>query len=928
MITEILDSGWTARALSGDIPAHIADRDIPAQVPGSIHTDLLASNLIDDPYLGMEENELKWLHTSAWRYTTRFTAAALAPGEHADLTFDGLDTVARIVLNGTELARTYNQHRTYRFDVTHALREGDNVLEIEFSSAIEYAWDQEKQLGHRPRSYENPMNMVRKMACSFGWDWGPDLQTVGIWKQVRLERWRVVRATQTRTLATVLEDGTGRVEVHLDLDWRAPHIDDDHPAVTLHAQISGGHQPVEATVSVALGAPTAVIVIDVPEAPLWWPVGYGEHPLSDLTVTLHNHAAEVGRYERRIGFRTVELNTQPDQYGTPFTLRINGRDIFIKGANWIPNDHLLTRITREHLEARADQALVANMNLLRVWGGGIYETDDFYDVCDERGILVWQDFLLACAAYPEEAPFWQEFEAEARDIVARLSSHASLVIWNGGNENLWGFMDWGWPKDLEGRTWGLGLYTDLFRSVLAELDPTRPYSDGSPYSPGFTAELEGGTTQAHPNDQHHGTRHEWDVWNRQDYLTHLEYVPRFCSEFGHQGPPTWSTLTRSISPSGRSQESAEFLLHQKAGDGNIKLDKGAAPHLPMPQDFEEWNWVTQLAQAHSVSFGIEHFRSFWPYTAGTVVWQLNDCWPVTSWAAVDGDGREKPLFHALRHAHAPRLLTFKPRAASTDVRVVSAGEHGVGDTAGVANSGVARSGADDSALHRAAAGIGPVVGAGAGAVPAALGAGFGEDLPHGRGVLGEVNLFVHNDTDEPWSGDVEFTRTTFAGDLLATERVAVTADARAVARVTVPADLLAVDDAGTEVLVANLDGERALHYFEEFKNLALEPHPFEASVFERDGQVVVAVRATGLVADLAIMADRIHPSLTVNDQLVTLLAGEEAEFVLQPYAAGATGAVQGFEELATNDVLAAVQEALADPEREHVLVRAINTIRV
>ncbi len=910
MITENLDSGWTVRALAGQIPAHIADRDIPAQIPGSIHTDLLASHLINDPYIGMEEQALEWLHTSTWRYTTRFNAVRPAPGEQVDLAFDGLDTIARVILNGTEIARTYNQHRTYRFDITHVLHEGENVLEVEFSSAIEYAWDQEKLLGHRPRSYENPMNMVRKMACSFGWDWGPDLQTVGIWKQVRLERWRVVRATQTRTLVTVGEDGTGRVEVHLDLAWKAPHTGDEHPAVTLHAQIRGGHQPVEATVSVALGAPHAVVVLEVPDAPLWWPVGYGEHPLSDLTVALHNRATETGRYERRIGFRTVELNTEPDQYGTPFTLRVNGRDIFIKGANWIPNDHLLTRITRKHLQARADQALAANMNLLRVWGGGIYETDDFYDVCDERGILVWQDFLLACAAYPEEAPFWQEFEAEARDNVARLSSHASLVIWNGGNENLWGFMDWGWPKDLEGRTWGLGLYTDLFRSVLAELDPTRPYCDGSPYSPGFTEELEGGTTRVHPNDQHHGTRHEWDVWNRQDYLTHLEYVPRFCSEFGHQGSPTWSTLTRSISPAGRSKESAEFLLHQKAGDGNLKLDKGAAPHLPLPEDFEEWNWVNQLAQAHSVSSGIEHFRSFWPYTAGTVVWQLGDCWPVTSWAAVDGDGREKPLFHALKHAHAPRLLTFKPRAASADEL---GGEDG--------------SGTDDSALHRAAQGIGPVVGAGAGAVPAALGAGFGEDLPHGRGALGTVNLFVHNDTDEPWTGDVEFVRMTFSGDVLAFDSVAVTIAARAVARVTVPAHLLAVGAAGSEVLVAKLDGERTLHYFDEFKNLSFEPHPFEVSAFERGGRVVVSVHASGLVADLAVIADRIHPGLTANDQLVTLLAGESVEFTLNPYAAGASGALGPVDIPGVDEVLALVESALADPEREHVVVRAINTIR-
>ncbi len=245
--------------------------------------------------------------------------------------------------------------------------------------------------------------------------------------------------------------------------------------------------------------------------------------------------------------------------------------------------------------------------------------------------------------------------------MARLVARPSLALWNGNNENLWGFADWGWAEQLAGRTWGLGYYTELLPSIVAELDPTRHYSPGSPYSPG----------DVHPNDPDHGTRHEWEVWNRVDYTHYLDHVPRFCSEFGFQGPPTWSTLTDWVHDEPLTPTSPSFLNHQKADDGNGKLDRGLAAHLPVPEDFADWHWATQLNQARAVSFGVEHFRSWWPRTAGAVVWQLNDCWPATSWAAVDGDERRKPLWYALRHAFAPRLLTVQPRDGRLVVVVVN-----------------------------------------------------------------------------------------------------------------------------------------------------------------------------------------------------------------------------------------------------------------
>jgi beta-mannosidase len=639
MIHQTLHDGWHLEVVSDDAPEAVRGATVRAQVPGSTHLDLLAAGLIPDPYLDRAEEELAWTHRADWRYALSFDAAAPADGERVDLVFDGLDTVAAIELNGVLLGSTKNMHRGYRFDVREVLRAGSNDLVVSFRSALAYADDVEAELGWRDHAYPHPFNMIRKMACSFGWDWGPDLQTAGIWKPVRLERWTTARLRSARPLVTVDADGSGRVEVRADVE-----------------RAGGGRLALVAAVAgrearVVVDGDTAVATVVVPEPELWWPVGHGAQPRYDLTVTLLADDAVLDSAEHRVGFRTITVDTTPDEIGTPFTFVVNGKPVFAKGANWIPDDHFLTRITRDRLARRVDQAVGANLNLLRVWGGGIYETDDFYDVCDERGVLVWQDFPFACASYPEEEPLWGEVEAEARENVARLVARPSLALWNGNNENLWGFADWGWREQLAGRTWGSGYYTELLPAIVAELDPTRHYSPGSPYSPG----------DLHPNDPDHGTRHEWEVWNRLDYTHYLDHVPRFCSEFGFQGPPTWTTLTRWVHDEPLTSTSPTFLLHQKAEDGNGKLDRGLAAHLPVPEDFADWHWATQLNQARAVAFGVEHYRSWWPRTAGAVVWQLNDCWPATSWAAVDGDERPKPLWYSLRHAFEPRLLTFQPR---------------------------------------------------------------------------------------------------------------------------------------------------------------------------------------------------------------------------------------------------------------------------
>jgi beta-mannosidase len=636
--------GWTVRAIGGDVPPHLAGVRVPASVPGCVHLDLLAAGLIPDPYLDENERLLAWIGRVDWRYETTLPWTGGGHDDQVDLVALGLDTVATVELNGTEVGRTRNMHRSYRFPVAHLLRTGPNTLAVTFTGALTAAEQASRELGPRPHVNGHPYNGLRKMACDFGWDWGPELATVGIWRPIGLDSWRVAGLAGVRPLVE-LDGDTGVVRVHADLRRAGA------ARQPLRLDVSVGE--VRAAVTVPAGECSTVLEVRVPGPRLWWPHGYGEQPRYDVTVRLHeDDRSTLDEWHGRIGFRTVAVDTAPDRDGTPFTILINGERVFARGVNWIPGDCFPARVGLDRYTERLTQARDANVNLVRIWGGGIYESDEFYDVCDELGLLVWQDFLFACAAYAEEEPLRGEVVAEAREAVTRLSPHPSLVLWNGGNESIWGYHDWGWSAELDGRTWGWRYYTEILPAIVAELDPTRPYTPGSPDS--FDP-------RRHPNAPAHGTSHIWDVWNTADYAEYRRYAPRFVSEFGFQGPPTWATLTRAIHDEPMRPDSPGVVAHQKAEDGNGKLARGLVDHLPAPATFADWHWATSLNQARAVALGVEHFRSLTPRCMGAVVWQLNDVWPVISWSAVDGDGRCKPMWYALRRSFRDRLLTVQPR---------------------------------------------------------------------------------------------------------------------------------------------------------------------------------------------------------------------------------------------------------------------------
>jgi len=647
-----LAEGWRVRLAEDADPALVPEAvrtalPIPATVPGSVHTDLLAAGLIPDPYLDLNELAVDWVGRVPWVFERELDVEP-APGEELTLLFEGLDTVATVTVGDTVVARTENQNRRHEVPITEALLAGGRTLAVRFDSAWERGEAERARIGDLPNQYPGPFAFLRKMACNFGWDWGPTLVTCGIWRPVTLVRSSGPRIREVLPTAEV--HGSGGL-ARLDVRLAAPAAHELAVTATLGDQAGG---PWTATATIPAGAEGAVLEVRVPEVELWWPIGLGGQPLYSVEVAVRDAEGATEAHDTwsdRLGFRSLRLDTEPDAEGTPFRIVVNGVVVPVRGVNWIPDDCFPGSIRPERLARRFTQATDANVNLLRVWGGGTYESRDFYRLADERGLLVWQDFLFACAAYPEDPHLAAEIEAEARDNVARLMPHPSLVLWNGNNENIWGYEDWDWKERIGERSWGLGYYLELLPRVMAATDPSRPYWPGSPYS---------GSREIHPNDPDHALVHLWEQWNRQDYLTYRDSRPRFVSEFGWQAPPTWSTLRRSVRDEPLTPSSPGVLHHQKAEDGDGKLARGLAPHLPAPEGLDDWLYTTQLVQARAVQTGLEYFRSLRPRCTGTIVWQLNDCWPVTSWAAVDGDGRRKPLWYAMRAAYAPRLLTIQP----------------------------------------------------------------------------------------------------------------------------------------------------------------------------------------------------------------------------------------------------------------------------
>ncbi len=630
---------------------------LTAEVPGCVHLDLRRHGLIPDPFYGSNELDLQWIEREDWTYRTAFDLDdAFLAQETVELVADGLDTLATLTLNGQEVARTENMFVGYRFSVKDKLRPGRNELVVAFANPMDYI--RARQRPDDLPEFNDPIGgckHIRKQPCSFGWDWGPRFATSGIYRDIRLEAWSGRRLLNARVRQTHRAGG-GPVTLHIAPDCRLARPagcsgsdgNSSTPTFACRLLLDGK------TVAQSSGTD-----LTVSQPRLWWPHGHGEQPLYDLEVDLlaGPGGAVVDTWKTRVGLRTVELDRHPDEFGESFRFVVNGRAIFAKGANWIPAHSFVSRLTRANYDELLTDATDVHMNMIRVWGGGIYESEDFYDLCDEKGILVWQDFMFSCAMYPANEVFLQLVRAEAEYQVARLASRACLALWCGNNEIEQ------MATDLAGNPRHAAdyrkIFDELLPAVVAEHDGVTAYWPCSPHDPSGieeTARRQSGGV--HVNNEGAGDSHFWDVWHaRKPVKTYETKQFRFCSEFGMQSYSSPEVAATFCPPGELNVFSPAMENHQKNGAGNQIILDYVSRLYRMPFDYETLSYLSQLNQLWCLKVGIEHFRRSMPRTMGALYWQLNDCWPVFSWSSVEFGGKWKALHYGARRFFAPALVS-------------------------------------------------------------------------------------------------------------------------------------------------------------------------------------------------------------------------------------------------------------------------------
>jgi beta-mannosidase len=639
--------------------------DIP--VPGDVHRALIAAGRIEDPFYDQNELACKWIEDREWWYRLHFDgpSAPLQPGERLQLVFHGLDTFVTLWLNGEKFGSHANMFREAVFDVTGRLRIGHkNTLALCFDRPLDHAKPVE---GFTPWDENSERVYMRKAQFGYGWDWGPRLPTVGIWRPVELRRLRqaALGGVHFSTLRLNKAENVALVAVRVEVERFA--VDQPLTAtIRLTPPLPGQRPAIEQTLTITGQIATAYLTVEDPR--LWWTHDLGQPALYDLQVSLQRDGDELDKRREKVGIRTLELDQSPDpeERGTRFfRFVLNGVPIFAKGADWIPADSFVGASPAERYEMLLGAARDGNMNMLRIWGGGIYEHDVFYEACDRLGLLIWQDFMFACAAYPEQY-LAAEVEAEARYQVRRLRNHPSMAVWCGNNENQW-IHEMRYWKEPNNVVPGALFYDKILPQAVAELDGQTPYWPGSPF---------GGSDF---NSAEDGDRHNWHVWHGGSprrfgekptsdhspegvsYSRYAEDTGRFISEFGMHASPVFETLRRCIPADQRHHHSPSMDHHNKDNPKN-KGDNLMQTVTGLPANLEEYIDFSMIAQAEGLKFGVEHYRRRKPHCSGTLFWQLNDCWPVLSWSVVDYYGFGKAGYFYAKRAYAPVLASFKALA--------------------------------------------------------------------------------------------------------------------------------------------------------------------------------------------------------------------------------------------------------------------------
>jgi beta-mannosidase len=631
---------------------------LPANVPGTVHTDLLANHIIENPFYGTNEKDLQWIENENWNYKTSFVISkSELKNKNIDLQFEGLDTYATVFLNGKPILEANNMFRTWKISVKKYLVGGENHLEIKFKSAVQEGKIQAKKLNYTLPGDEKVF--TRKAQYQYGWDWGPRFVTAGIWKNVKLTFWNEAKIENVKFEQKELNKEEAKINFEFTLKVQNEG----------EYQIYLGAKPYE--FQLKKGTNTVKIPIEIKNPILWWCNGLGVPHQYVFQFKLQSNEKVLDDKTLKIGLRTIELIQEKDKIGTSFYFKLNGIPVFMKGANYIPDDSFMPRVSDSIYKIRIKDAVEANMNMLRVWGGGIYADDAFYDECDKNGILVWQDFMFACAMYPGDEAFLVNVKQEVIDNVNRLQNHPSLAIWCGNNENDEGWKNWGWQKQYNySKADSIKIWNDyekLFHQLIPKtLDSLLPKNKNIywPSSPSIGWGRKESLTQ--------GDSHYWGVWwGKEPFEIYEKKVGRFMSEYGFQGVPNLETFKNFAKKEDLSLNSETIKNHQKHPTGYETIDEYMKRDFINPTNFEDYIYVSQLLQADGMKTAIEAHRRAKSYCMGTLYWQFNDCWPVTSWSSVDYFGNWKAFHYQVKRSYENLLISVQEEKDSYKIFVIN-----------------------------------------------------------------------------------------------------------------------------------------------------------------------------------------------------------------------------------------------------------------
>jgi beta-mannosidase len=669
MVSTEISSSWTFRQ---------ADKEewLPATVPGCVHTDLLANGKIEDPFYRLNEHKLQWIDKVNWEYKTSFNIDAKAfKRDRIALDFKGLDTYADVFVNGTQVLSADNMFREWLVDIKPNVKEGANELRILFRSPIvegikKYdangfvipVSDNDQAINGEVPGGKMVSVYTRKAGYHFGWDWGPRLVSSGLWRPVYLTVWDDARIESLQLKQNSVSEKEATLTAVFEIEGNSENT------ATISIE-NDGKELARADIKLTKGVSTYPVDFKIENPKLWWTNGLGEAHLYNIKGKL-----EIGKRitekSERIGIRTLELIRDKDANGTSFYFKLNGVPVFMKGANYIPNDIFAARVTDEMYRKVVHTSKISNFNMLRIWGGGIYENNQLYDLCDENGILIWQDFMFACAMFPGDAAFLDNVKQEATDNIKRLRNHPSIALWCGNNEILAAWLGWGWKekedaknKENANKIWKS--YTDIFHHILPDAvaanDPGRNYWDSSPCA-----------GMGNKSDLNNGDDHYWGVWWGKDpFKMYATHIARFMSEYGFQSFPELKTVKQYATPEDYDIYSEVMKSHQRSSIGNGTIEYYMLQDYKKPKDFASFLYVNHVLQAEGIKFALEGHRRAAPFCMGSLFWQINDCWPVASWSSTDYYQRWKALQYFAKKGFEPVLVSPYTNKDSLKVDIIN-----------------------------------------------------------------------------------------------------------------------------------------------------------------------------------------------------------------------------------------------------------------